>query len=154
MLAKRKLGQQGLEVSALGLGCMGMSQSYGVPDDQEPIATIHRAIDLGVMLFDTAEVYAPYTNEELLGRSLWTFVREAGVEPTNNNAERLLRRAVMWRRKSFETQSENGSRFVERILTVVTSLRQQGLDVLEYLSSACASLISESGSICLVPDSG
>ena len=70
MLAKRKLGQQGLEVSALGLGCMGMSQSYGVPDDQEPIATIHRAIDLGVMLFDTAEVYAPYTNEELLGRSL------------------------------------------------------------------------------------
>jgi transposase len=106
------------------------------------------------MLFDTAEVYAPYTNEELLGRSLWTFVREAGVEPTNNNAERLLRRAVMWRRKSFETQSENGSRFVERILTVVTSLRQQGLDVLEYLSSACASLISESGSICLVPDSG
>jgi len=70
MLAKRKLGQQGLEVSALGLGCMGMSQSYGVPDDQEPIATIHRAIDLGVMLFDTAEVYGPYTNEELLGRSL------------------------------------------------------------------------------------
>jgi hypothetical protein len=86
--------------------------------------------------------------------SLWTFAREAGVEPTNNNAERPLRRAVMWRRKSFGTQSENGSRFVERILTVVTSLRQQGLDVLEYLSSACASLISESGSICLVPDSG
>ena len=70
MLAKRKLGQQGLEVSALGLGCMGMSQSYGVPDDQESIATIHRAIELGVTFFDTAEVYGPFTNEELVGRAL------------------------------------------------------------------------------------
>jgi len=70
MLAKRKLGRQGLEVSALGLGCMGMSQSYGVPDEQESVATIHRAIDLGVTFFDTAEVYGPYTNEELLGRAL------------------------------------------------------------------------------------
>jgi aryl-alcohol dehydrogenase-like predicted oxidoreductase len=70
VLTKRKLGRQGLEVSALGLGCMGMSQSYGVPDDQESIATLHRAIDLGVTLFDTAEVYGPYANEELLGRAL------------------------------------------------------------------------------------
>ncbi len=70
MLTTRQLGRQGLEVSALGLGCMGMSQSYGVPDDQESIATLHRAIDLGVTLFDTAEVYGPYTNEELLGRAL------------------------------------------------------------------------------------
>jgi aryl-alcohol dehydrogenase-like predicted oxidoreductase len=70
MLSKRRLGRQGLEVSALGLGCMGMSQSYGVPDDQESIATIHRAIDLGVTLFDTAEVYRPYTNEALVGRAL------------------------------------------------------------------------------------
>jgi transposase len=85
--------------------------------------------------------------------SLWTFVREEGVEPTNNNAERPLRRAVMWRRKSFGTQSESGSRFVERILTVVTSLRQQGRDVLEYLTAVCASLTGESGSICLLPDS-
>jgi aryl-alcohol dehydrogenase-like predicted oxidoreductase len=70
MLTKRKLGLQGLEVSALGLGCMGMSQSYGVPDDPESIATIHRALELGVNFFDTAEVYGPYTNEELLGRAL------------------------------------------------------------------------------------
>lgn len=70
MLPKRKLGQQGLEVSALGLGCMGMSQSYGVPNDAESIATIHRAIDLGVTFFDTAEVYGPFTNEELVGRAL------------------------------------------------------------------------------------
>lgn len=71
-------------------------------------------------------------------RSLWTFVRVAEVEPTNNRAERALRRAVLWRRKSFGTQSETGSRFVERILTVVTTLRQQRRSVLDYLKTACA----------------
>ena len=70
MLNRRNLGTQGLEVSALGLGCMGMSQSYGVPDDTESIATIHRALELGVTLFDTAEAYGPFANEELLGRAL------------------------------------------------------------------------------------
>jgi aryl-alcohol dehydrogenase-like predicted oxidoreductase len=70
MLSKRKLGTQGLEVSALGLGCMGMSQSYGPLDDRESLATIHRAIELGVTLFDTAEVYGPFTNETLLGQAL------------------------------------------------------------------------------------
>jgi diketogulonate reductase-like aldo/keto reductase len=69
MLTTRTLGTQGLGVSALGLGCMGMSQAYGIPEDRderESIATIHRAIELGVTFFDTAEVYGPYTNEELL----------------------------------------------------------------------------------------
>lgn len=70
MLPKRKLGKQGLEVSALGLGCMGMSQSYGAADEAESIATIHRALDIGVTFFDTAEVYGPFHNEELLGRAL------------------------------------------------------------------------------------
>jgi aryl-alcohol dehydrogenase-like predicted oxidoreductase len=70
MLPTRKLGRQGLEVSAIGLGCMGMSQSYGVPDDPESIATVHRALDLGVTYFDTAEVYGPFTNEKLLGQAL------------------------------------------------------------------------------------
>jgi aryl-alcohol dehydrogenase-like predicted oxidoreductase len=70
MLAKRRLGRQGLEVSAIGLGCLGMSQSYGVPDDAESIATIHRALELGVTLFDTAEAYGPFKNEELLGCAL------------------------------------------------------------------------------------
>ena len=70
MLPKRKLGTQGLEVSALGLGCMGMSQSYGSADDGESIATIHRALDLGVNFFDTAEVYGAFMNEALVGRAL------------------------------------------------------------------------------------
>jgi aryl-alcohol dehydrogenase-like predicted oxidoreductase len=70
MLAKRKLGTQGLEVAAVGLGCMGMSESYGVADDHESLATIHRALELGVTLFDTAEAYGPFQNEELLGCGL------------------------------------------------------------------------------------
>ena len=73
MLPQRKLGSQGLTVSALGLGCMGMSQSYGSPeerDERESIATIHRAIDIGVTFLDTAEVYGPFTNEELVGRAI------------------------------------------------------------------------------------
>ena len=73
MLTARTLGTQGLIVSSLGLGCMGMSQSYGAPgerDERESIATVHRAIELGVTFFDTAEVYGPYRNEELLARAL------------------------------------------------------------------------------------
>jgi transposase len=84
--------------------------------------------------------------------TLWTFVRVRGVDPTNNAAERALRRAVLWRRKSFGTQSEVGSRFVERILTVVTTLRQQGREVLEYLTAACVSATHNEVSICLLPD--
>ena len=72
-LATRALGTEGLTVGALGLGCMSMSASYGTReerDDAESIATIHRAIELGVTLIDTAEVYGPHTNEELVGRAL------------------------------------------------------------------------------------
>ncbi|TGP49111.1 aldo/keto reductase [bacterium M00.F.Ca.ET.230.01.1.1] len=69
-LGKHKLGSQGLEVSAIGLGCMGMSQSYGPADEAESIATIHRAIELGCTFLDTAEVYGPFVNEDLLGRAL------------------------------------------------------------------------------------
>ena len=70
MIAKRRLGKQGLAVSALGLGCMGMSQSYGPADESESLATMNRALELGVDFFDTAEVYGPYMNEELVGRAL------------------------------------------------------------------------------------
>ena len=66
----RQLGRSGLIVSALGLGCMGMSDFYGGQDDAESIRTLHRALDLGVTFFDTADMYGPYKNEELLGRAL------------------------------------------------------------------------------------
>ena len=69
-MQQRRLGPQGLTVSAIGLGCMGMSWAYGARDDDESVATIHRALELGVTFFDTAEVYGPFTNEQLLGTAL------------------------------------------------------------------------------------
>lgn len=66
----RTLGTQGLTVSALGLGCMGMSYAYGSSDEKESIAVIHRAIELGITLLDTAEVYGPFTNEQLIGHAI------------------------------------------------------------------------------------
>src|SRR5579875_975429 len=69
-MEQRKLGRQGLEVSALGLGCMGMSEFYGPGDDAESIATIHRALELGVTLLDTADMYGQGANEELVGRAI------------------------------------------------------------------------------------
>lgn len=69
-LQTRKLGSQGLTVSAIGLGCMGMSQSYAPAVEEESIATLHRAIEIGCTFLDTAEVYGPFTNEDLLGRAL------------------------------------------------------------------------------------
>jgi transposase len=100
-----------------------------------------------------ADAKAQGTCRNLLKReaALWTFVWEPGVEPTNNSAERPLRRAVLWRRRSFGTQSEAGSQFVERILTAVTTLRQQRRDVLDYLTAACAAAICKSPAPSLLP---
>jgi len=69
-MEKRKLGNTGLEVSAEGLGCMGMSAFYGTTDEREAIATIHRALELGIDFLDTAQLYGPLTNEELVGRAI------------------------------------------------------------------------------------
>ncbi|AOU97073.1 aldo/keto reductase [Acidihalobacter yilgarnensis] len=102
----RKLGSQGLVVPAIGLGCMGMSQSYGPADEAESIATLHRAIELGCTFLDTAEVYGPYTNETLLGRALagkrhqvviatkFGFkIEDGGITGANSRPERI-RKAV------------------------------------------------------------
>jgi len=69
-MEQRSLGREGLEVSEEGLGCMGMSEFYGSADESEAVATIHRAIDLGVTLFDTADMYGPFTNEQLVGAAV------------------------------------------------------------------------------------
>jgi transposase len=119
----------------------------------EPIqARVRELVETGASCEQTKtrRTCANLLNHEV---SLWTFVREEGVEPTNNNAERPLRRAVMWRRKSFGTQSESGSQFVERILTAITSLRQQGRDVLEYLTAACRAALGHPSACCLLPNS-
>ena len=76
----RKLGKRNLEVSALGLGCMGMSQSYGLPPDKQAmISLIHTAVERGITFFDTAEIYGPYTNEELVGEALAPLRRQVVI---------------------------------------------------------------------------
>src|ERR1022692_4850379 len=91
-MQKRKLGKGGLEVSALGLGCMGMSFSYApFPPKSEMITLIHKAVEQGVTFFDTAEVYGPYVNEEVVGEALAPFRKDVviatkfGFEPDPNN---------------------------------------------------------------------
>jgi len=84
-------------------------------------------------------------------QALWTFVDREGVEPTNNAAERALRRGVIWRHHSYGTQSENGSLFVERILTAVMTLRQQKRDVLDYLAAACKAVTLSKPAPTLLP---
>jgi transposase len=83
--------------------------------------------------------------------ALWTFVSVEGVEPTNNAAERILRQAVLWRKKSFGTRSSNGSQYVERLLTVVATCRLQGRNVLEYLTAACQATLRGQSSPSLLP---
>jgi len=83
--------------------------------------------------------------------ALWTFSRVEGIEPTNNAAERALRHAVQWRKTSYGTESEAGSRFVENVLTVVQTCRQQGRDVLEYLTACCRAALRGHAAPSLLP---
>jgi transposase len=85
--------------------------------------------------------------------ALWTFVQVEGVEPTNNTAERSIRPAVLWRKGSFGTQSEAGARFVESMLTVVATLKQQQRNVLEYLTAACEAALRGEAAPSLLPAS-
>jgi transposase len=86
-----------------------------------------------------------------LKRALWTFVRVEGVEPTNNAAERAIRTAVIWRKISFGTHSAGGSRFVERMLTVSATLKQQGRHVLDYVTEACEAALQGTPAPSLIP---
>jgi transposase len=102
-----------------------------------PLQTeLHDLVAAGTVL-TTRTTSARCKNPLKLEPALWTLVSVPGVEPTNNRAERALRRPVLWRRRSFGTQRAAGSRFVERVLTAVTTLRQHGRAVLDYLTSAC-----------------
>jgi transposase len=102
----------------------------------EPVRESFReALELGCARRD-AKVVALCENLLALEPALWTFLYEEGVEPTNNHAERLLRRGVLWRKRSFGSRSEGGCRFVERLLTAVQTLRLQGRPVLDYLVAA------------------
>ncbi|MGE3539510.1 MAG: transposase [Candidatus Tectimicrobiota bacterium] len=84
---------------------------------------------------------------------MWTFVQMAGVEPTNNAAERAIRPGVLWRKGSFGTQSEAGSRFVTSMMTVVTTLQQQPRPVLAYLTAACEAVLRGEKAPSLLPAS-
>src|SRR4051812_47552568 len=88
-----------------------------------------------------------------LEAALWTFVRVEGIEPTNNAAERALRHAVQWRKTSYGTDSEAGSHFVENILTIVATCRQQGRGVLEYLTECCLTHLRGTLAPALLPQS-
>src|SRR5262245_33080200 len=81
-LPRRRLGKSGLEVSAIGLGCMGMSFAYGKADESESLRVLHRYVELGGNFLDTAEIYGPYDNERLLGRFLRESKRESLVVAT------------------------------------------------------------------------
>jgi aryl-alcohol dehydrogenase-like predicted oxidoreductase len=121
----RSLGNSGISVSALGLGCMGMSFLYGPTDDAENMRVLHRYRDLGGNFLDTAEVYGPYTNEELLGRFLKEIPRESVVVATKfgfrlENGERTGKaKSCATRQPVFPCQSSHKTscnRILERFL--------------------------------------
>lgn len=114
------------------------------------MARVHMLLEEGVA---GADAKAQGTGRNLLKReaALWTLVWEPGVDPTNTSTERRLRRAVLWRWCSFGAQSTAGSQFVGRILTAVTTLRQQRRNVVDYLTDACVAAICKKPAPSLLP---
>ncbi|HEY1601482.1 MAG TPA: aldo/keto reductase, partial [Pirellulales bacterium] len=124
-LGTRKLGNTGLEVSAVGLGCMGLSFAYGPPKDKrEMIALVQAAVELGVTFFDTAEVYGPLTNEELVGEALAPF-REQVVIATKFGFKPAAEGEVRW--SLLDSRPEHIKRTVEGSLK---RLRVETIDLL------------------------
>ena len=152
----QKLVERGGPSKAIGVGLLAQAEQWFTlwqrvragtlsrPDFQTAVrpirAQVQCLLQAGVQL-PHGQTRSLCLNLLKLEGALWTFVAVEGIEPTNNLAERGLRRAVLWRRRSFGTQSEAGSQFVARILTVVTTLRQQHRDVLDYLTDACQAAI-------------
>jgi transposase len=107
-------------------------------EEMNPIRQeVESLLHLGSVLVEHKQTQATCHNLLKRKTALWTFVDHEGIEPTNNAAEQALRRGVIWRRRSFGSQSQTGSRFVERVLTAVISLRQQQRHVLDFLTQAC-----------------
>jgi transposase len=123
---------------------------------QESMQPIRREVEsllqLGILLVKHRKTQTCCRNILKRKQALWSFVDQEGIEPTNNAAERALRRGVIWRKRSFGTQSQSGSRFVERILTAVISLRQQQRSVLDFLKEACRAFTMGVAPPTLLPD--
>src|SRR2546423_13289516 len=121
-MQKRKLGS--LEVSTLGLGCMGMSQSYGVPPDKQAmISLIRTAVERGVTFFDTAEIYGPHTNEELVGEALAPVRRQVGIATKFGVGRDAAGQLAQDRRPERIKQSVEGS--LKRLRTDVIDIYYQ-----------------------------
>jgi transposase len=153
-----RVGQAVLDVSAQIFGLWHRVRDGTLPRTAfvQAMAPLQAPVEQVLMdgtALEHAKTRRACENMLKLARALWTFVAVDGVEPTNNAAERALRRAVIWRRRSFGTQSADGSRFAERLLTVVTTLRQQERDVLDYLTVACAAALAGLPAPSLLPAS-
>ena len=165
-MQKRKLGN--LEVSAIGLGCMGMSHGYGEPSDKkEMISLIHKAIDLGVTFFDTAEVYGPFTNEELVGEALKPFknkvviatkfgiklenfkqVLDAKPETIRKSVEGSLKRLNIEAIDLYYLHRVDPNTPIEEVASTIKDLIKEGKVKNWGLSEAGANTIRKADSVC------